>query len=107
MTDIMGLMNKAKEFSKMMQETQEEIKKIEISASAGAGLVTLNLRGDNKITKLHIDPSLAKPDDIEILEDLIIAAYNEAYEKLQKEIKKFTEKKIDFPLPAGMNLPFL
>ena len=74
---------------------------------AGAGLVTIVLNGKGAMQRLKIDPSLVKPEDAEILEDLIIAAHNDAKSKIEMRLQEETQKLMGgLPLPPGMKFPF-
>ena len=107
MKDLMGLMGKAKEMQAKFQEMQEEIANMEASGSAGGGLVKMVLTGKGEMKSLKIDPSLFKEDDVEILEDLILAAHNEAKAKAETAMQEKTrELTAGLPLPPGMKLPF-
>lgn len=107
MRDLMGLMGKAKEMQARFQELQEEIARMEATGTAGAGLVSVTLSGKFEMRTLKIDPSLFKEDDVEILEDLILAAHNDAKAKVEAEMqKKTSELTAGLPLPPGMKLPF-
>lgn len=107
MKDIMGLMKKAGEMQAKMQEMQEEAASAEVEGSAGGGLVSVTMTGKGALSSLKIDPSLFKEDDVEILEDLIIAAHNDAKVKseafMQEKMQSLTA---GLPLPPGMKLPF-
>lgn len=107
MRDIMGMMKKAKEMQAKMQEMQEEIANLEITGSSGAGLVSVTLNGQGNIKAIKIDPSLIKPEEGEILEDLIMAAHNEAKAKIETAVaQKTQEMTADLPIPPGFKLPF-
>jgi DNA-binding YbaB/EbfC family protein len=107
MKDLMGLMAKAKEMQSKMQEMQEQVGTIEATGQAGGGLVTVTLSGKNELKALKIDPSLFKEDDVEILEDLILAAHNEARQHVEAMIQEKTrELTAGLPIPPGMKLPF-
>ena len=107
MKDLMGLMGKAKEMQAKFQEMQEEIANMEARGSAGGGLVEVVLTGKGEMKSLKIDPSLFKEDDVEILEDLILAAHNEAKAKAETAMQEKTkELTAGLPLPPGMKLPF-
>ncbi|WP_019222221.1 YbaB/EbfC family nucleoid-associated protein [Bartonella rattaustraliani] len=107
MRDMMSMMKKAKEMQKKMQEIQEEIANLQATGFAGGDLVSITLNGKSTITKIHIDPSLLKPEEAEILEDLLMAAYNEARAKIEVAIEEKTKSiTAGLPLPSGFKLPF-
>ncbi|WP_159588720.1 MULTISPECIES: YbaB/EbfC family nucleoid-associated protein [Chelativorans] len=107
MRDLMGMMSKAKEMQAKFQAMQEEIATMEAEGQSGGGAVKVVLSGRFEMKKLHIDPSLFKEDDVEILEDLILAAHNDAKAKVETEMKKKTEEMTaGLPIPPGMKLPF-
>ena len=82
MRDLMGLMGKAKEMQAKFQEMQEQIAQMEATGQAGGGLVSVTISGKFEMRSLKIDPSLFKEDEVEILEDLILAAHNDAKAKV-------------------------
>lgn len=107
MRDMMGMLSKAKEMQAKMQAMQEEIAQMEVSATSGGGLVSLTLLGKGTLTGLKIDPSLLKEGEGEILEDLIIAAHNDAKAKLEAmKAEKTQALTAGLPIPPGMKLPF-
>lgn len=107
MKDIMGLMSKAKEMQAKMQAMQEEMLTLEASGQAGGGMVSVTLTGKFEMKSLKIDPSLFKEDEVEILEDLILAAHNDAKAKIETVIQEKTKAMTaGLPLPPGMKLPF-
>ncbi len=107
MRDMMGMLSKAKEMQAKMKVMQEEIAQMEVSASSGGGLVSLTLLGKGTLTGLKIDPSLLKEGEGEILEDLIIAAHNDAKAKLEAMMAEKTQAlTAGLPIPPGMKLPF-
>ncbi|MBB5073393.1 hypothetical protein HNQ69_000514 [Bartonella callosciuri] len=107
MRNMMNMMKKAKEMQEKMQQIQEEISSLQAVGTAGGGLVNVTLNGKNIITAIQIDPSLLKPEEIEILEDLIMAAYNEARTKIEVAIEEKTKSVAKgLPLPSGFKLPF-
>jgi DNA-binding YbaB/EbfC family protein len=107
MADFLGLMKQAAQLQTKMQEMQAELDRIEVEGAAGGGLVsvTLNAKGDLKGVK--IDNSLLKPEEKEIVEDLLVAAHADARRKaetvMQDKMKGLTG---GLPLPPGMKLPF-
>lgn len=107
MRDLMGMMGKAKEMQAKFQAMQEEIANLEVTGQSGGGAVKVTLSGKFEMRKLEIDPSLFKEEDIEILEDLIVAAHNDAKGKLETAMQEKTrEMTAGLPLPPGMKLPF-
>jgi DNA-binding YbaB/EbfC family protein len=106
MKDIMGMMKAAQEMKGRMEEFQNKLAELTVEGRAGAGMVTVTLTGKAEMRGLKIDPSLVS-DDISVVEDLIIAAYNDAKGKLDYEINARTqEMTAGLPLPPGMKLPF-
>ncbi|KFB11338.1 YbaB/EbfC family nucleoid-associated protein [Nitratireductor basaltis] len=107
MRDLMGLMSKAKEMQAKFQAMQEEIAQMEGEGQAAGGSVKVTLSGKFEMKKLEIDPSLFKEDDVEILEDLILAAHNDAKAKVEAAMQEKTqEMTAGLPIPPGMKLPF-
>lgn len=107
MKDLLGLMGKAKEMQAKIQAMQEEVALIEATGQAGGGLVSVTLSGKSELKGLKIDPSLAKADEIEILEDLIVAAHNDAKAKVEAMMQEKTKAlTAGLPIPPGMKLPF-
>jgi DNA-binding YbaB/EbfC family protein len=107
MKDLLGLMGKAKEMQAKFQAMQEEIAGLEASGQAGGGLVSVTLSGKFEMKALKIDPSLFKEDEVEILEDLILAAHNDAKAKVEQIMQERTrDLTAGMPLPPGMKLPF-
>ncbi len=107
MKDLMGMMSKAKEMQARFQAMQEEIASIDATGQAGGGLVEVTLSGKMEMRGLKIDPSLFKEDDVEILEDLILAAHNDAKAKVETIMQEKTkELTAGLPIPPGMKLPF-
>jgi len=107
MKDIMGLMSKAKEMQEKMQSMQAELAEMEVSGSAGGDMVKVTLNGKGLMTGVTIDPSLMKEDEGDIVEDLIMAAHNDAKSKIEEmTAQKTQELTAGLPLPPGMKLPF-
>ena len=107
MRDIMGMMGKVKEMQAKMEKMQEEIAALEVSGTSGGGLVSVTLDGKGNLKGLKIDPSLFKEDDVEILEDLIVAAHKDAKDKAEAVMaEKTKEMTAGLPIPPGMKLPF-
>ena len=107
MRDFMGMMKQAKELQEKMQALQSEIAALEATGTSGAGLVTVTVDGKGGLKTVKIDPSLATPGEIEILEDLIVAAARDARSKVDAEAQaKMQSLTAGLPLPPGLNLPF-
>jgi DNA-binding YbaB/EbfC family protein len=107
MKDLLGLMGKAKEMQAKFQAMQEEIAALEMTGQSGGGLVKVTLSGKFEMRALGIDTTLMRPDEGEILEDLIIAAHNDAKAKVEAAMQEKTQQlTAGLPLPPGMKLPF-
>ena len=105
MKNFMDLMKQAQQLQGRMSELQAELAEMSVQGTAGAGLVTVTLNGKGEMTGLSIDTSLAKPDEIEILEDLIVAAHNDAKAKVESAMQeKMQGLTGGLPLPPGMKL---
>jgi DNA-binding YbaB/EbfC family protein len=107
MKDILGLMGKVKEMQARMQEMQEGLSALEVTGQSGGGLVKVTLSGKGDMRSVSIDPSLVKPEDAEMIEDLIVAAHNDAKTKVEEMVAERTrELTAGLPIPPGMKLPF-
>ena len=107
MRDIMGMMGKVKEMQAKMEQMQADIAALEVEGKSGGGLVTVTMSGKGDLKGLKIDPSLFKEDDVEILEDLIVAAHKDAKNKAEEVMaEKTKEMTAGLPIPPGMKLPF-
>jgi len=99
MTDFTDMLSKAKAMQDKMKEAQEQIKKIEVEGEAGGNLVKIILTGNYELKSISISPE-AKKESQEIINDLIIAAYNNAKENLKKKSAEELSK-----VTGGLNLP--
>lgn len=107
MKNIGQMMKQAQLMQTRMAAMQEGLGKLEVSGQAGGGLVTVTLNGKGEMRKIKIDRSLAQPDDIEVLEDLIVAAFNDAKAKVESHVNEEMSKITGgLKLPGGLNLPF-
>jgi DNA-binding YbaB/EbfC family protein len=105
MKDLMGMMKQVKDMQDRMQRLQEELGAIEVEGSAGGGLVAVTLTGKGDVKRIKIDPSLLKPEEAEIVEDLIVAAASDAKSKVEARLQeKMSEVTGGLPLPPGMKL---
>lgn len=95
-----NLMKQAQKMQKQMQEMQENLDDLTFESSAGGGAVKVTVSGKKEVVGINIDPEVVDPDDVEMLEDLILAAVNEAMrtadEKVNQQMSKIT---------GGMNMP--
>jgi DNA-binding YbaB/EbfC family protein len=105
MADFLGMMKQAAQLQTKMQEMQAELDSITVEGAAGGGLVSVTLSAKGDLKAVRIDPSLIKPEEKEIVEDLIVAAHADARRKaegvLQDKMKGLTG---GLPLPPGMKL---
>jgi DNA-binding YbaB/EbfC family protein len=105
MADFLGMMKQAAQLQTKMQELQAELERIEVEGSAGGGMVTVKLSAKGELRGMRIDDSLVKPEEKEILEDLLVAAHADARRKaedvMQDKMKSLTG---GLPLPPGLKL---
>jgi DNA-binding YbaB/EbfC family protein len=107
MKNLAGLMKQAGQMQQKMQEMQETLEAMSLQGSAGAGMVTVTLNGRGDMRALHLDPKLVDPAEIEMLQDLIVAAHADARRKLEAAAAAEMQKATGgLNLPAGMKLPF-
>lgn len=105
MKDIMKLMKQAQEMQSRMQSMQAELAALEVEGRSAAGLVVVKLNGRGEMRAVKIDPSLVKPEEAEILEDLIVAAFQDARAKVEAAMQaKMQEITGGLPLPPGLKL---
>ena len=106
MTDFSNLILEAKKMQEKMKETQEALKKIEVEGISGGNSIKIIMNGDGEIKKISIDDALLK-ESKEIIEDLIVAAHNDAKSKLKKKTsEEITKVTGGINLPPGFKLPF-
>jgi len=107
MKDIMGMMKAASEMKGKMEAMQAELAALVVEGRSGGGMVAVSLSGKGELKGIKIDPSLFKEDDVEVLEDLIVAAHADAKAKSEDEMqKRMKEVTAGLPIPPGMSLPF-
>jgi hypothetical protein len=105
MKDLMGMMKQVREMQERMQRMQAELETTEVVGRSGGGLVEVTLNGKGDMRRVRIDPSLLKPDEVEILEDLIVAASQDARGKVEAEMaSRMAEVTGGLPIPPGMKL---
>ncbi len=104
MADFLGLMKQAAELKSKMEAMQAELDQLEVEGTAGGGMVTVRMSAKGELKGLSVDPSLMKPDEKEIVEDLVVAAHADARRKaealLQEKMKALTG---GLPLPPGLS----
>lgn len=102
-----NIMKQAQEMQAKMEQMQADLAKMEVEGSSGGGMVKVTVNGKGDMLGIILDPSIVSADEKEILEDLILAASNDAKQKAQEksaeEMKNLTG---GLPLPPGMQLPF-
>ena len=105
MPDFLGMMKQAAQLQSKMQEMQAELDHIEVEGAAGGGMVTVRMTAKGEMKSVKIDDSLIKPEEKEILEDLLVAAHADARRKaeevLQEKMKGLTG---GLSLPPGLKL---
>jgi nucleoid-associated protein EbfC len=107
MKNIGQLMKQAQQMQQKMADIQAQLETLELTGMSGAGMVQVTLNGKGDLKKLKIDKSVLNPEDSEVVEDLIVAAFNDARQKVnahtEAEMHKLTG---GLSLPGGMKLPF-
>jgi DNA-binding YbaB/EbfC family protein len=105
MPDFLGLMKQATELKSKMEAMQAELDQIEVEGAAGGGMIKVRMTAKGEVKALTLDPSLMKPEEVEIVEDLIVTALGDARRKaeatLQDKMKSLTG---GLPLPPGLKL---
>ncbi|HUK59142.1 MAG TPA: YbaB/EbfC family nucleoid-associated protein [Stellaceae bacterium] len=107
MKNLGQMMKQAQQMQERMAELQAKLEQVELSGASGGGMVQVTLNGKGEMRRLKIDKSLVDPNETEVLEDLILAAFNDAKAHVEahmaEEMKKLTG---GLALPPGMKLPF-
>lgn len=107
MKNFSEMLKKAQTMQAKMQEMQDDLENLVAEGQSGAGMVQITVNGKGYVKGLKIDPSLMKADEVEILEDLITAAYADARGKADEQAQeKMAELTQGLNLPGGMKLPF-
>ena len=109
MKDLKGLMKQAKQMQDNMARAQEKLAEIEVVGESAGGMVAITLNGKGEARKLRIQPDFLVPSEVEVLEDLIVAALNDGRRKVeaaaQKQMADAAGPLADM-MPPGMKLPF-
>lgn len=101
MKDLMKLVQQAQEMQGQLKKLQDELAQMSITGKSGGGMVTAEVNGQGHLKRIKIDPSVVNPADVEMLEDLVTVAVDDAQKKAQEQAEAQTSK-----LAGGMNLPF-
>lgn len=105
MKDLMGMMKQVREMQERVQRMQAELEAAEVTGQSGGGLVRITLNGKGDVRQVRIDPSLLKPEEGEILEDLVVAAMQDARGKVEAEMQaRMASVTGGLPLPPGLKL---
>ncbi len=106
MKNLAQMMKQAQEMQAKMAELQEQLARTEVTGAAGGGMVQVTLNGKGEMRAVKIDPVLVDPDEVEVLEDLIVAATNDAKAKAEAKVaEKMRELTGGLNLPPGFSLP--
>ena len=106
MLNIQGIMKQAQQMQRKMQETQAKLGLEEREGTSGGGMVKVLLNGKSEMKSINIDKSLLAGDDVEILEDLIVAAYNDAHQKIDAMMEEGMKEATNGVGLGGLKLPF-
>tara|TARA_B100001013_G_scaffold23804_1_gene13198 strand:+ start:1893 stop:2216 length:324 start_codon:yes stop_codon:yes gene_type:complete len=107
MNNFQDMMEKAQKMQKKMQEIQESLASLEVEGTAGGGMVKIVMNCKNEVKKIELDPSIIKQEEKQMMEDLIVAALNDAKIKAEEKSKEEMAKLSgDLGLPPGMKMPF-
>jgi DNA-binding YbaB/EbfC family protein len=107
MKNLGQMMKQAQEMQSKMDEMQSKLAEMEMIGSSGAGMIEVTLSGKSDVRKIKIDPAVINPSDPEVLEDLIVAAFNDAKSKVEAKVgDKMSEMTGGIQFPPGFKLPF-
>ena len=107
MKNLGNMMKQAQQMQQRLAEMQESLGTIEVTGQSGAGMVTVTLNGKGEARRVKLDKSVVDPNDVEMLEDLIVAAVTDAKSKVESQVAEETQKLMGgLKLPPGMKLPF-
>jgi nucleoid-associated protein EbfC len=107
MKNLGQMMKQAQQMQEKMAELQAELDKVEVSGAAGGGMVQMTVSAKGELRRVKIDRSLVVADEVEVLEDLIVAAFNDARGKAEAHVQqKMAELTGGLQLPGGLKLPF-
>jgi DNA-binding YbaB/EbfC family protein len=101
MSDFFKAVQQAQEITGKLKSIQENLERKTVSGSSGGGMVTVEADGKGQIRKVRLDPAVVNPDDVEMLEDLIVAAVSDAQRRAAAEAQEEMSR-----VTGGLNLPF-
>ena len=107
MNNFNNMIKQAQDLQKKMAEAKEKVETLEAEGISGGGIVKITINGKNNVTSVNIDETAIDKNEKEILEDLIVAAFNDARDKIQRKIAdEMSSLTGGIKLPPGMKLPF-
>jgi hypothetical protein len=107
MKNLGNMLKQAQELQSKMADMQAKLSDVELDGSAGGGMVTVTVNGKGEMRRVKIDPALVDPNEVEILEDLLVAAANDAKAKVEARVQEEMGKLTGgLNLPPGLKLPF-
>lgn len=107
MKKLGNMLKQAQELQAKMAEMQKQLEQMEVEGLSGGGMVRVTLSGKGDMKSVKVDPELVKPDDVEMLEDLIVAAHGDAKKRLEEKMAEEMSKLTGgLNLPPGMQMPF-
>ena len=107
MKNLGQLMKQAQEMQAKMAEMQDRLAETEVTGASGGGMLEVTLNGKGEMREIKIDPVLLNPNEVAVLEDLIVAATNDAKAKVEAQVaQKMSELTGGLGLPPGLSLPF-
>ncbi len=107
MKNIGQMMKQAQKLQEKMNEVQEQLANTEVTGSSGGGMIEVTLNGKSEVRKVKIDPAVIDPAEAEMLEDLMVAAFNDAKAKVEAHVaEQMSQVTGGLKLPPGMQLPF-
>ena len=107
MKNLQQMMKQAQEMQAKMTEMQDRLAEVELEGSSGGGMVTVSLNGKGEMRRVKVDPSLCDPAEVEVMEDLILAAFSDAKSRVEEHMRDEMQKVTGgLNLPPGFKLPF-
>jgi DNA-binding YbaB/EbfC family protein len=105
MRDMMGMMKQAQAMQAKMAAAQEALENLTVAGASGGGMVAVSMSGKGDLRSIRIDPSLMREGEAEIVEDLVMAAFNDARARMERAVQEHMQEATKgLPLPPGMKL---